>query len=318
MSATPSVWIVTPSFNSARFVGLTIKSVVSQTFADWQYVVVDDGSSDDTYRVLRRAAEADSRIRILRQKNQGVAAARNTGLASFRDELSTSGAVMFLDADDLLLPDALGLLTEELKKRPDCAAAYGNATYIDSAGNRIRCGELEELVRARPFVRGQRLTFDATSKSTTFESLAIWNCVTTPGMAVVRGDVLRRMDHFDRTCSPAEDWDFWMRVCREGPLAFVDQTVLEYRQHGGTLSRNRKAMRTARASVVSKAIRDPRNSQAQRQYLEQGFRAGQAHVLASKLSLGWDAALSLRPVQAAREAQMSAAAALRWIRGIPR
>ncbi len=318
MSATPAVWVVSPCFNSARFVGSTISSVVGQTLTNWRYVLVDDGSSDDTLEVIVRAAECDSRIRILRQSNQGVAAARNAGLASIRDELNETNAVMFLDADDLLLPHAMSLLTEELRKRSEAVAAYGTARYVDSEGNLIRPGELENLVRARPLAAGRSLTFDTASKSTTFESLAIWNCVTTPGMALIRGDALRRVGHFDGLCSPAEDWDFWLRVSREGPLVFSDQTVLEYRQHFGTLSRNRRAMRAARASVERKTMRDPRTSPAQRRYLERGYRAGQVHVAASKLGLAWNAAVSLRPTQAASEALMSAAAAFRWVRGIPR
>src|SRR4051794_7920706 len=91
-----------PSFNAERYVGESIRSVVGQTFTDWELLVVDDGSTDRTAEVVRGFAVADPRIRYLRRENGGQAAARNSGI---RD--GSAPVVAFIDADDLWLPEKL-------------------------------------------------------------------------------------------------------------------------------------------------------------------------------------------------------------------
>src|SRR3712207_487407 len=103
----PAVSILTPAFDVARFVGAAGASALAQDFPDWEMIVVDDGSSDGTAEVV--AARRDPRIRLLRQANAGVSAARSRAMAEARGE-----AILFLDADDWLAPDALSRLTAGL------------------------------------------------------------------------------------------------------------------------------------------------------------------------------------------------------------
>ena len=98
----PIVSVVLPTFNRARLVGGTIDSIRSQTFADWELIVVDDGSTDDTSAVLRAATETDSRIQIVRQRNAGVAGAQNVGLNNARGEF-----IAFHGDDDFSHPSPL-------------------------------------------------------------------------------------------------------------------------------------------------------------------------------------------------------------------
>ncbi|MBX6746241.1 MAG: glycosyltransferase family 2 protein, partial [Acetobacteraceae bacterium] len=96
----PAISILTPAYDVARFIGAALDSVLAQSFRDWEMVVVDDGSRDGTAEMV--AARQDPRIRLLQQENQGVSAARSRAMAEARGD-----AILFLDADDWLAPDAL-------------------------------------------------------------------------------------------------------------------------------------------------------------------------------------------------------------------
>src|SRR5437870_12319582 len=98
----PLVSIIVPSYNYAHFIGEALQSIQSQTYSNWECIVVDDGSTDDTGALVRQLAEKDGRIKYVRQENRGLAAARNAGMAN-----SEGVYFQFLDADDLLEPQKL-------------------------------------------------------------------------------------------------------------------------------------------------------------------------------------------------------------------
>src|SRR5829696_6040472 len=127
-----SVTVVTPVFNGADHLRATIASVQAQTFGAFEHVVVDDGSTDGSAELVEREAERDRRIRLIRQSNQGLSAARNTGL---RRACADVEFAMFLDDDDVLRPRSLELLVGELKAHPDAIAAHGGTDGIDGRGN---------------------------------------------------------------------------------------------------------------------------------------------------------------------------------------
>src|SRR5215213_5581398 len=108
----PLVSVLMPAYNAGRYVAESVESVRAQTFRDWELVVVDDGSADDTGEVVRRFAARDARVRYVRRENGGQAAARNTGLREARGPL-----VAFLDADDLWLPEKLALQTALMEEK---------------------------------------------------------------------------------------------------------------------------------------------------------------------------------------------------------
>jgi glycosyltransferase involved in cell wall biosynthesis len=128
MRPAPLVSVIIPYFHQAHFLRATIESVLRQTYRRYELVVVDDGSTE-------RAAEAAAsypEIKLIRQSNQGVSAARNRG---FRE--SAGEFVVFLDADDLLLPDALSTGVDALWARPRAAFVYGYGRVINADGNRL-------------------------------------------------------------------------------------------------------------------------------------------------------------------------------------
>lgn len=310
------VAVIIPAFNAGQFLLETVRSVREQTHHDWSLVVVDNGSRDETLRIAEASADADPRIDAIRLESNVLAGgARNAGLAHVVAKDPRPDAVMFLDADDILLPGALETLVRALHEAPECAAAYGNAQYIDQSGNGIRQGELEEYTRRLPVARGGKLAF-VTSGRLAFESLVIWNSIATPGMGLIRAAALERVGGFDLECWPAEDWDHWIRVSRVSPLAFVDLPVLGYRQHTNNLSHNTALLRGAKAAIIRKALSDPTNSAEQRAMVRTGTLARERYLMGRKLGFAWQA-LSRGRVQAAgKETILAAAATVRWARGV--
>src|SRR5258707_10651350 len=118
--------VIIPCHNQARFLGEAVESVLAQTYPHCEVIVVDDGSTDDSPTI---AASFD-RVRCLTQRNRGVAAARNSGL-----EVSNGDYVVFLDADDRLLPNALQDCVDSLNANPECAFVYGHVKLIVSDGS---------------------------------------------------------------------------------------------------------------------------------------------------------------------------------------
>jgi glycosyltransferase involved in cell wall biosynthesis len=183
------IGVVTPAFNAAGTLGPTIASVLAQDHDDWRMVVVDDGSSDGTAAVAE--ATADRRVLLVRQSNQGVAAARNRGLASV-----DAAAFLFLDADDELAPGALDRLNETLLACPWAIAAVGPyrfATRPHRSGIPPRGDLLEPLLRRNRFVNG--------------------------GHVLVRAEAISAAGRFDPTLQYGEDWEFWIRLATTGTFA---------------------------------------------------------------------------------------------------
>src|SRR5262249_33469218 len=124
----PAVSIVTPCYNAGRFISRTVESVRRQTFAAWEHVVVDDGSTDDSAAVVTSLLASEPRLRLIRQANGGMSDARNNG---FRACSPSSRYLLFLDADDCLEPGMLETLYRHLELHPEAGMAYCDHVHID-------------------------------------------------------------------------------------------------------------------------------------------------------------------------------------------
>src|SRR5688572_9571182 len=122
---TPRVSVITPAYNAARFLRDTIASVRSQTTSDWELIIVDDGSTDETVAIVERYALEDPRIRLLRQANAGPSAARNHGMRAARGPFFA-----FLDSDDQWLPQFLEHQLAVFAEYPDTSLVTANAFYL--------------------------------------------------------------------------------------------------------------------------------------------------------------------------------------------
>ena len=124
----PRLSVITPCYNGEEFLGRTIESVIAQSLGDWEMIVVDDGSSDRSAEVAESYGRRDPRVRCVRQSNQYLSRARNNGFTQVSPE---SRYLLFLDADDVLLPHAFETMSTHLDAHPEAGAAYNLHRLID-------------------------------------------------------------------------------------------------------------------------------------------------------------------------------------------
>jgi len=205
--------IVTPAHNVAPHIATTLRSVMRQTHADWKMVVVDDGSSDNTGAIAREFV--NRRLSVIRQPNQGVSAARNVGLQAVEGD-----AILFLDADDWLAPDALERLAATLDSSPWAVAAVGGYARVHAAGH--------VGAPVRP------------AAGALLRSLLIRNRFINGGHVLLRRHEAIAAGRFRTDLSFGEDWEFWVRVAMQGEFAAVpgvDPTLYALERAGGAYRR---------------------------------------------------------------------------------
>jgi len=210
--APPLVSVVIPCYNQAHFLSEAIESVLAQSHPNFEIIVVDDGSTDDTSEV----AGCYPKVRLLRQENQGLAAARNSGLA-----LAAGEYVVFLDADDRLLPEGLEASVEYLNARPECAFVSGRYRVIAADGSPL------------PPRRRQRYV----AKDHYLELLRD-NYVGPPVVIMYRRAVFESVGGFDTSVSSSADHDMSLRIARRFPVGCHRKVVAEYRWYGTNMSGN--------------------------------------------------------------------------------
>lgn len=235
----PKVSVIIPVYNQDLFIGQAIDSVFAQTHEDYEIIVVNDGSTDETGQILDRYG---NRIRVVNQKNKGLAAARNTGLRFARGEM-----IGFLDADDLWYPEMLSTTVSHLTKNPDIDLVCGAWDLIDKSGQTIRKANKPSTVRAR--IRADFLG-----------AIALGNLF--PVHAVlVRRNCFECCGFFDTALRAMEDWDLWLRMAAHGhKIDFIDVPIARYRRHDGCMTLDPQRMESSFHKVLSKLFADERNA----------------------------------------------------------
>lgn len=198
----PSVSIVVPVFNGARYVREAVDSLLEQSYPHLEVVAVDDGSTDATPAIL---ATYGTRVRVLRQDNRGQAAAMNAGWATSRGDV-----LAYLSADDRLRPGAVAVAVEALAAHPDALAVYGDYTLIDPTSAVLR------EVHTRPFDLA--------------EVVATADCPPGPG-AFIRRKAHVLAGPWDEGLQQVPDLDYWLRLARHGPLVHVPHLLGDFREH---------------------------------------------------------------------------------------
>ncbi|WP_203074566.1 glycosyltransferase family 2 protein [Falsiroseomonas ponticola] len=218
--AAPLISIVTPAFDVAPFIGDAVASARAQSLTRWEMVIVDDGSRDGTALAAERAAEGDPRIRILRQANAGVSAARMAGIGA-----AAGGALLFLDADDWLAPDALARLSAALDGAPGAVAAYGPWAAVAEGA---RPGDPPLRLKPGPYPAGDIL-----------KRLLVENLLANGGHLLARRAAFEAAGGFRPSLRYGEDWECWIRLALAGPFATVEgrEPLLHVRERGGSAYR---------------------------------------------------------------------------------
>jgi len=210
----PTVSVIMPAYNVAPYIGDAIRSALAQSFTDFELIVVDDGSKDETLQIARTLAFQDERIKIVHQVNRGLAGARNSALRASRGEF-----LALLDSDDLWEPAFLAQQLAILRARPDVDIVTGNGWYLGGAKH----GQF-----ARPYP-------DARPAPNLASMIADeWSVFI---MSVFRRQVYTEIGPFDETMRTNEDYDFWLRAAVAGFRFLRDDKPLgHYRVRSDSLS----------------------------------------------------------------------------------
>jgi glycosyltransferase involved in cell wall biosynthesis len=206
------VSVVIPCYRQAHFLPEAIESVLAQSHRDFEIIVIDDGSPDETEAVAKRYPH----VRYVRQTNQGLAAARNAGVRA-----SAGAFVVCLDADDRLMPEALAAGLHEFEAHPECAFVGGAQRMIGSRG------ELLPVTAPRTIVSPDH-----------HYALVARNPFYCPAVVMFRRFVFDEVGGFDPALSPVADYDLYLRIARRFPLRIHDRVVADYRVHDAGMSRD--------------------------------------------------------------------------------
>ena len=245
--APPAVSVIIPTYNRSALLLETLGSVFAQTFADYEVIVVDDGSPDDTQAVLAPLV-AEGRVRSLTQANGGLSAARNTGLAEARGEF-----VAWIDDDDLWPADKLAVQVAALRARPAAVMHYGASEKFGA-------------LRRPPWPAA------GAPDGPAYEAFVRGNWILSIGAALVRTAAARAAGAFDADIPAIEDWDFYLRLAKLGEFAFDPVCVLHYRTHPHNATNDWRRMRHSALRVVAKHFgRLPRPGNLRRWWLARRF-----------------------------------------------
>ncbi|MCX6967570.1 MAG: glycosyltransferase [Verrucomicrobia bacterium] len=209
MSDLPPISILMPVFNGAKYLAQAVESIRAQTFRDFEFIIVNDGSSDHSLPILQRFAKEDARLRIVSRPNTGIVGALNDGLAVAKGKY-----IARMDADDIALPDRLAIQFRYMEAHPEMVAIGSSVVMADPSGH--------------PLKDYKACTDPQTLRHNIIEIKDIGLIHPT---LMARRDVLERMGGYRPQYNLVEDFDLFFRLLDEGELGNVPEPLLIYRQH---------------------------------------------------------------------------------------
>ncbi|HYL60511.1 MAG TPA: glycosyltransferase family A protein [Candidatus Acidoferrales bacterium] len=240
MTVAVSVSVVIPTYNRRAMVREAIDSVLANTGVEFELIVVDDGSTDDTPE-LARCFQADARFIYERTANRGVAAARNRGV-----ELARAPLVAFLDSDDLWSPQKLAKQIGFMREHPELGISQTNEIWI-RGGKRVNPGERHRKRAGDIFVDSLR------------------TCLISPSAVMMHADLFRVTGGFDESMTAAEDYDLWLRILVDHEVGLLDEPLVTRRGgHPDQLSATTPAIDRFRILALTKLLANERLKGARR------------------------------------------------------
>ena len=217
----PAISVLLPVYNAAPYVEDAVRSILCQTFTDYELLIINDGSTDNSGIILDKLSREDPRIRLIQRENRGLIATLNQGLA-----LARAPFIARMDADDISLPHRLALQHAYLKKFPEIVALGGNIRLIDS---KSRLGRYISYPQ-RAYLRDALL----------------WGAPLAHPTVMLRMSAVSQTEGYPTYFPYAEDYAFWLCLHRYGYLDNIQSTVLQYRIHQQSVShRNAVLQRTS-------------------------------------------------------------------------
>ncbi len=228
----PTVSVIMPAYNSARFIGEAIESVLGQTWPKTELIIIDDGSTDETASIIKSYGD---RVRYVYQQNARQAVARNAGIAISKGEY-----LAFIDADDVWGEEKLQKQLDKFQSNPSLGLVSCSTIEIDEFSKQIGV------------------------KSTNLRGKALRSILLGEGAAGINGSspliprqVIESVGLFDPELTPVEDTDMFCRIAARYPIDYVDEPLVLYRSHSGNMHRKLDLMETAWTRFYAKVLRDP-------------------------------------------------------------
>lgn len=237
----PKISVVIPVYNSMPYLSITLEKLFQQTYKDFEAIIVNDGSTDKTQEYI--ASLKDPRLKAIAQPNQGAGAARNTGIAHAKGEY-----IAFLDDDDLWKPSKLEKQLHYMEEHSQVGLVYTWVEYIDEEGKSTGKVYKEDV------------------EGNVWKELTAHNLVECGSVPLVRRSCFETCGMFDVSLGNAvEDWDMWLRIANSYDFGVVKETLVYYRQHANSSSRDWDAMAKGYRAVIEKTFA---SAPANMQYLK--------------------------------------------------
>lgn len=279
------VSIVIPAYNCAATIAAAVESCLAQAYEDLEIVVVNDGSTDSTGEVLAGFGE---RIRVLTQRNGGLAAARNAG------QLAATGEfVAWMDADDLMVPGRIRAQAAVLTSHPAIGLVSSDFSAFTDAGADFAASHIASYYHAIPRLGGVEAVYPTVLapiagleetrvlSGNAYDSL-VWGNFVHPPTVMARRSVLEAAGLADESLRYSSDYDLILRIARRAPLAFVDAPLLRYRLSSGQMSNagGSEKMQLETVRILRKLQREDPDAHARLAPLIR-LRLAESHVVAA-------------------------------------
>lgn len=214
-----SISVLMPVYNAERYVGKAVESILKQTFTDFEFILINDGSTDGSLQILQQYALQDSRIRLISRENRGLVKTLNEGL-----DLADAPLIARMDADDIAVSERFALQKDFMDNNPDCVCVGGRVKVIDEKGR--------FLIIADTKLDHEEIELSALQGVTPI-------CHPT---AMLRKDKLNMVGGYQECDYPAEDLGLFLNLSELGKLGNLKDIVLEYRIHNQSISTSKNAL----------------------------------------------------------------------------
>ncbi len=223
----PLISVLMPVYNAEKYIHDAVDSILQQTLTDFEFIIINDGSTDGSLKILETYAKQDKRIELISRENKGLVATLNEGIA-----LANAPIIARMDADDISLPTRFGEQVSYLDNNLGVVCVGGSAIIIDEAGReltKLQTPEDNSKIQAE-LLKGHASLFHAA--------------------VMFRKKVTQQVGLYRNELYPAEDLDLWLRLGEQGELANLNKTVIKYRFHSNSISGRmvREQREAARAS----------------------------------------------------------------------
>lgn len=227
----PNVSVIIPTYNRASFLPNAITSILQQTYEDYEVIVIDDGSTDETPRVLK---QFEGKIKVLFQKNRGASAARNLGIQE-----ADGNYISFLDSDDQWTRKKLQIQMQRIQEDPDIKICYTDEIWIR---NGVRVNQKKRHRKYDGWFIDKMLPL----------------CLISPSSVLIHREIFDTVGMFDEGLPVCEDYDLWLRINVRYPITFIPEPlIIKFGGHEDQLSRQYGAIDRFRVQALEKLLDNP-------------------------------------------------------------